>query len=542
MAWAMVAGAAISVVGGVVASNKAKKSANEQAAAAEAMNDKQLAANAVDPRIQQMLYGDGTKRLKPGVESKWHDPDGNGFSMTSNPASDYESSGSGLLGQYTDALNKPQSAAMQQYGQTAGDYLGKYGSNDVEAIRANAIRQTMGIQAPQMQAEMINGVPMVGQSQIQLPGTGAAAGGGATARPPSAMMPDDVKGVAVGGPGQNSLDLSGYFDKTINAAPGQNPFLKAGVEGGMAQSKNYFDQMQFDSSKNLREMILPSVRGGAIASGQYGGTRQGIAEGRAMGDFATEQQRAITQFGQNNTNAATAAYSAAYETDSNRALSAAQGLSGQQNAAAIASANNQQAANMTNFNGQLNNNQFNAGLLQQRDMQSQSLGTNAAIEQARMNQGANFANQNAILGVGQTNMGAANSAGHNNLQAQLTTNQLNSNNMGAGNATLGGLLGNAYGTAGTQDQYDINKMSNGMGVLAPYLAKNATPTQLQPVYNNSSAAGLGGAIAGAQLGQAVYNGFNSGATTIGKPPATSGQGFSGGPSGQYYDGYGWNPN
>ena len=218
-----------------------------------------------------------------------------------------------------------------------------------------------------------------------------------------------------------------------------------------------------------------------------------------MADFVREQQRAISQFGQNNTDAAIAAQAAAYNTDSDRALSATQGLSGQQYGKSIAESQNAQAAANASAANELQVNLANAKLQQERYLAEKGFGLTAATTQAGLEQQTNLANQNALLGVGSNNQQSQLGTNSGNLNALLGTNQLNSNNLQAGMAGLGGLLGNAYATAGTQDQYAANNLGKGLGVLAPYLADGATPTQLQPVYDNSGSAALGGALAGGAL-------------------------------------------
>lgn len=418
-------------------------------------------ASQLDPRIESMLFGDG-------------------------------GANKGLLAHHMGLLNAPQSDAMKQFGESAGSYLTK-NAGDMDVMRNAAMQQFNGIQAPSSQAPLMMNVPLAEQVKLQTP---EAIKNGATM-----FMGPGAKGVGVAGPAQNSMDLKSSFDKMINGAPGANPFLTGAIQKGINQSKNAFDSMQTDSSRNLLEMILPNVRGGAIASGQYGSTRQGIAEGRALGDFGREQQRAISQFGQNNTDAAVAAQAGAYDADSNRALSAMQGLSSNQNAAAIASASNAQAAALANLEAQTRTNEVNARLQQERDMAMLQGGFSQAATQAGLTQQTNLANQNAILGVGSNNQQSQLSTNNSNLQSQLTTNNLNSNNLQSGVGMLGGLLGTAVGNASNQDAYGLNRASQVNGLLAPYLSANQKDTTTTPLYQNKT----GNLIAGATAGLGIYN-------------------------------------
>jgi hypothetical protein len=231
-------------------------------------------------------------KLDPRVTSMLYGPDG--------------TSGNGLIDRYKGLLDTPQAAGQAIYGQAGDNYVGKFGAYDMEQQR-DAANKLMG--------------------------------GG--------MLAPLVKA-----PSQNNIDLKPAYERFINGDPGANPFLTKGIQSGIDMSSAARKQMQDDSTKNLMENVLPSIRSNAVIAGQYGGSRQGVAEGNAIGDFQTEQERSITNFGLGNTQAAVGAQSGAYETDQNRALSATQGLSQQQygtahaNNAAIMDTNRLNSANM----------------------------------------------------------------------------------------------------------------------------------------------------------------------------------------------------
>ncbi|RSZ60044.1 hypothetical protein HF313_15125 [Massilia atriviolacea] len=442
--------------------------------------------NSLDPRIDSMLFGNGAT--------------------------------GGLLDRYKNYLDTPQSQATKDYGNAAGAYL-QDAKGDMTTIRNGAYQQMQPGTAPQMQASLMGNTPMAQAASMQAP---EAIKNGAFMQRPS-----DVQGVGVSGPAQNNMDLTNPFDKMINGPAGANPYLTGAIQKGINQSTNAFQSQQADSTRNLMEQIMPGIRGGAIASGQYGGSRQGIAEGRAIGDFAREQQRTLAQFGQYNTDAAVAAQAGAYETDSNRALSAMQGLSGNQNQAAIASANNQQAANMANMQSQLQTYQTNAQLQQQRDLQNQNNSMQVGLTNGGWQQQTNLANQGAQLAVGANNQNAQNQAASNNLNAQMGQNNLNSQNLQNGMSGLGGLLNNAYQIAGNQDAYGLNNAAKVNGLLAPYLSANQSTTTSQPLYENKT----GNIIAGATAGLGLYNGLQSSGLLNGIAGLFGG-GTNGGPSAQ----------
>lgn len=74
-----------------------------------------------------------------------------------------------------------------------------------------------------------------------------------------------------------------------------NPYLQSQANG-IAQT----------ATRNLQNNILPGIDGGAVASGGYGGSRQGIAQGNAIG-----------QTNQDITNATSNLYGNAYAQDQN---------------------------------------------------------------------------------------------------------------------------------------------------------------------------------------------------------------------------------
>ncbi len=79
-----------------------------------------------------------------------------------------------------------------------------------------------------------------------------------------------------------------------SSAP-SNPYLQSQA-GGIAQT----------ATRNLQNNILPGIDSGAVAAGGYGGSRQGIAEGNAIG-----------QTNQDITNATANLYGNAYAQDQN---------------------------------------------------------------------------------------------------------------------------------------------------------------------------------------------------------------------------------
>lgn len=385
----------------------------------------------MDPRVSSMLFGGSN---------------GNGPQT-------------GLLSQYQGMLGQPQAAGANIFGKANDNYIGEVGAYDLGQSRNAAYGLMAGnTAAPTMQA---------GQA-------GAA----------------QAQAAQVNAPAQNNMNLTGSYDKFINGDAGANPYLNKAIGGAVDQSTNQFRQMQGESTDNLMRNIMPSIRSNSVLSGQYGGSRQGIAEGNAISDFTKQQNQSMTQMGQNNTNAAVGAQAQSFNQGQDRALAATQGLGAQQYGVASQNAGMQQQTNLANADHAQQANLTNAGLTQ----------------------GANQAN----------------------LGAQMNTNSLNSANTQAGISGVTGILGAAAGQAQNQDSYALNQAGKVNGLLAPYLGQvPGSSTSSQPLYQNQMGNILGGATAGLGLAQKF------GGLLGGSGPGTGSSG--GGPAGTYFDGYGYVP-
>lgn len=251
-----------------------------------------------------------------------------------------------------------------------------------------------------------------------------------------------MQAAQVQAPSQNNIDLSGSYNRFINGAPGANPYLDQSIQGTIDQNRLGFQQLQDDSTKNLMQNVLPSIRSNSVLAGQYGGSRQGVAEGNAIGTQQTELARAAAQFGQNATNAAVGAKANAYETDSNRALSATQGLGAQQYGVAQQDAAARQAADIANMNSANSTNALNAS----------KMASGMQLQQGLLSSAAGFGNadlsrlgQTAGILAPFTNAGATTTT--NSTSTGTNTQPLYQNQGGniLGGALLGGQLGGLLG-------------------------------------------------------------------------------------------------
>jgi hypothetical protein len=332
----------------------------------------------------------------------------------------------GLLPRAMAQLDKPQASGLVDFGNGMNNWLGTAGVNTLGgATNAANKLMTSNIDAPTMNAASVGNVPGMTAAQVNAPG-------------------------------QNNVNLQPAYQDMIYGGAGNNPYLTGGIQKGINQSTNAFNNYLTDASRSTQD-LLGNIRGGAIVNGAMGSSRQGIAEGRAIGDFTQNIGRAMTQFGQNNTDAAVAAQAGAYDADRNRALSAMSGLSGNQYGVASQNASMQQQANQTNYQGGLQTALTNAGFQQQ----------------------ANANNQSSLL----------------------TTNQLNSANQLAGINSNRALLDAAYTYGTNQDGYDLNRLGKVSGLVQPYTGLNGTTQTNQPLYQNRA----GNVVAAATGAAGIYN-------------------------------------
>lgn len=361
-----------------------------------------------------------------------------------------ENDSGGLLAKFQGMLDTPRSGAATDFANANNNYLSNYGGADLDAARNAAYRAMGGNSAPQS--------------------------GGATA-----SLPAYAAGSMIKAPAQNGINLSGSYNSLINGSPGANPFLTGAIQKGINQSSNAFGNMLTDA-KLATQDLLGGIRGGAIGAGQFGGSRQALAEGKALDSFNTNIARAASQFGQNNTDAAVAAQAGAYDADRNRQLAATQGLGAQQ-----------------------------YGVAQQ----------DAATKNA-----AEFMNVGNLFDVSKTNAGLAQQNQQFNAGMEHSTNAQNNNSRLAGSGLLSGLLGQAGANVNANDNWSLTRALDVNRLLQPYLS--SAPTQ-NPVSSNSGAAALGGGLAGLSLGNSLGSMFGGGQTS---------QQFPGGSMGGFTDLFG----
>lgn len=361
--------------------------------------------NQIDPRLAALLYGED------------------------------EEGSTGIAQLIAQQAQQGQSGGLLNFGKQQDMYLGSYGQDGFNRSQQNAQRLQ----------EMQNGAPQVSNVRgVNVAGAQAA---------------------NVNAPRQNSMDLSGAYNGFINGDAGANPYLNRALQSGVDMTNTSF-QKNAGYAKDSLDNSLAGIRGNSVLAGQYGSSRQGVAEGNALKSYTDQLNNANLQLAQTNSANTTGAQAQAFNQGQDRSLAALQGLSAQQYGVAGQNASNMQQTNLANLGANLAQSTTNANL----------------------QQGVNLANQ----------------------QAQMSTTAQNDARNISGVGLSSGLLGQAYGYAQGGQNADYERLLRGAGLLGG-LAGNNTSTTTAPSYSNTGANLLGGAAAGLGL----YNQFNQSQNTGG---------------------------
>lgn len=256
---------------------------------------------------------------------------------------------------------------------------------------------------------------------------------------------------------QGVLDPTNSLQKLLSGQI-DNPYLQS-----LQQANNNTALRGYnDAMDSMAQNVLPQIRSGAVGAGQYGSSRQGIAEG-LVGQQAARNARdlgiASMDFGNQ-------MYGNAYNQAQDRMYNTATGLNNQAFQAADNNANRDLSAQTSNAGNQLAAQTFNA----------------------------NAQNSAAQFGAGAQNTASLSNAGN--------TNQYN---LGAGNLALGNRAANqnyrlgqgnlALGFQNSNNSYDLGLRNNDLGF--GQLDANIN----QQNFNNR--------LAGANFGLSMYDRLNA---------------------------------
>ncbi|MGZ5053318.1 MAG: hypothetical protein ACXWAT_00085 [Methylobacter sp.] len=200
---------------------------------------------------------------------------------------------------------------------------------------------------------------------------------------------------------QNNLASLGQVDPThalsqvLSGQPNQQ------VIGSMNQA-NIDRSMQGynDAIQNLTQQALPSINNDAFAAGQYGGSRQGIAQGLALqGMERNARDLGIAAMDSGNT-----LYGNAYQNAQNNMAQTANNLTGVAAQNGQYNASNEQQNNQFNASQDTQNNQFNAGQTTQNNQFNANLGTQNNTQQMQQQaQNLNNVQTGVNMGTGAMN-------------------------------------------------------------------------------------------------------------------------------------------
>jgi len=134
--------------------------------------------------------------------------------------------------------------------------------------------------------------------------------------------------------------------------------------------KSYNDALT-SATNTLTRSVLPGIRSGGILAGQYGGSRQGIAEGVAMGDVGTQLAQNARNLAQSAMDSGNKLYGGAYESAQDRMSTTANNLAGLSLQNAQQNAANGLAAQQSNQSAGLQGANLNLAAAQQLAQQGQ---------------------------------------------------------------------------------------------------------------------------------------------------------------------------
>lgn len=490
MSWGAVAGAAVGVVGGALMNKGGSSGSSTSSSSSEPWWGVQpyLTGN-----VQQ--NPDGTVTNTPGLYQ--------------DAQKLYNSGGwsPGMQG-LSDAQYQALGGRQQQtglYNQLGNDlFSGKY-------------------DAPYSPVGNISGPGRIAPSPVtaattQAPGSMPVAGYQAAIYSPSSAGQAATASASTAGASTVGATPLSNSAQSLIAGDYNNPYLGRTID---AASRRMAD--------NFNEQVMPGLRGQAQAAGQYGGSRQGIAEGLAAKGLSQSMSDMIGGMYSNAYNqgfgARTSLTSQQMGLDTQRALSDQASLNnmgqfnaGQQNNMGQFNANAQNS--MGQFNaGQANNVGLqNAGLLNSAGRFNAGQQNNMGQFGATLGQNAQQFNANSLNNMGQFNAGqnlsaqqmnAANdmasqqfnanlglqnnSQGLLNAQSQINNRLQGLNSLGGGNSLVDSIYAAQLGLLQNPNSYNWQNMGQYNSLLTGAAQLGGTHTQQQPYYTNpvGNALGLG---------------------------------------------------
>lgn len=294
---------------------------------------------------------------------------------------------------------------------------------------------------------------------------------------------------------QGVLDPTNAMQSLLSGSP-DNPYLSAMNQANINQAlRGYGDAVQ-----NFTQQVIPSINNDAFAAGQYGSSRQGVAEGLA----GQQMMRNARDLGIAAMDSGNQLFGGAYENAQGRKAEAANNLNNQ--AYGMEQFNANALNDMEKFNtGQLQNaTQFNANVLNNMDQFNASqLQNDSQYDTAALNDMSKF-NAQQLQNADQFNANL-----DMQQQAARAQNALQGlNTMQQGWSVQDNMFNQAQSILSAPEQQMRNALATYAGTITPGAGQGGTSITSIPTYSNGVGEMAGGAASIAGLLQSLKGMFS----------------------------------
>lgn len=187
--------------------------------------------------------------------------------------------------------------------------------------------------------------------------------------------------------GQGKLDPTTALQRILGGQV-DNPQLQRMADASTRGQQRAYQDAVSDSDQSLTQSVLPSIGRGAMQAGGYGGTRQGIAEGLAIGQRNKDLDRNARDLGIAAGDNTANLYGNAYESAQNRMAGAARDLDQEANQARQFDVGNAFTARKANADADQRSQEFNVNNYNTQNQQELS---KAGLIPTILGQGLNLA-------------------------------------------------------------------------------------------------------------------------------------------------------
>lgn len=274
---------------------------------------------------------------------------------------------------------------------------------------------------------------------------------------------------------QGVLDPTNAMQSLLSGRP-DNPYLSAMNQANINQALRGYG----DAVTDFTQQVIPSINNDAFAAGQYGSSRQGVAEGLA----GQQMMRNARDLGIAAMDSGNRLFGGAYENAQGRKAEAANNLNNQAYGMEQFNAGQLQNASQFNTNALNDMSKFNAGQTQQNNQYNSGVLNN--MSQFNATQDQNTDQFNANLDMQQ--------------QAARAQNALQGlNTMQQGWGVQDNLFNQKQSILAAPEQQMRNALATYASTITPGAALGGTSTTSIPTYNSGAGGILGGLASGAGL-------------------------------------------